>query len=90
MYICMCNPFTDKDVAEYLNNTNTTSSVRETYSVCSGGENMNCCQCANTLKAMVDKHNNTITVKAITQQMHGATAQASDTDKKVIRCKEVA
>ena len=78
MYICLCNPFTDKDVSEHLSESGKTR-VKEVYSACSGGESMNCGSCACTLQSMVDKHNNTITIDALSQEMQKCKNKAKET-----------
>lgn len=60
MYICMCNPFSDKKVREHLNSTNGTARVADVYSCCSNGEKPRCCSCIQTLKDIVQNHNNTV------------------------------
>jgi len=63
MFVCLCHPFSDKTVKQHLDSKgkNCKSSVSETYSVCSGGEKPNCCQCLETLKDIVKTHNKTVT-----------------------------
>ena len=61
MLVCLCHPFSDKKVKAHLNNKDGCTSVSETYSVCSGGEKPNCCQCLETLKDIVKDHNKAIT-----------------------------
>ncbi len=69
MYVCLCNPFTDKDVAKHLDQNIGKARVKDVYAACSGGENMNCGTCACTLKDIVDTHNNTITICDISDNM---------------------
>ncbi len=79
MYICLCNPFTDKDVQEHLGDTGKTT-VKEVYAACSGGESMNCCSCACEMKAIVDTHNNALTINALSDQMQ----KIADTTKEPV------
>ncbi len=65
MYICLCNPFTDKDVQRYLGCCKGKAGVAETYKACSGGESPNCCTCMETLRGMVRDHNNAVAVKTL-------------------------
>lgn len=58
MYICMCNPFSDKTVDKYFDlHKGRKVTVAETYRACSGGEAPQCCTCLTTLQAMVHAHN---------------------------------
>jgi len=71
MYVCICNPFTDKDVQKHLD-TDTPhqrTKIKDVYKSCSGGEEMNCGTCACTLKKMVDTHNNAITISELSNQI---------------------
>ena len=79
MYVCICNPFTEDDVEDHLESRCCKTTVQETYSACSGGEDTNCCSCIPTLKKMVDTHNNTLTIRAISDQMEEATSQTKET-----------
>jgi len=79
MYICICNPFTDKDVTNHLGTSNTKTSVKQVYAACSGGEKMNCGTCACDLKSMVDQHNNALTIGHINNQMEKITAKEKET-----------
>ncbi len=77
MYVCLCNPFTDNDVNRHLSTTVGKTSVKEVYAACSGGEKMNCGNCACDLKQMVDGHNNTKTISQISQDMEKAADQVT-------------
>ena len=61
MWVCLCNPFSDKTVKKHLSDKGSACTVAKTYSACSGGETPNCCQCLETLKDIVQDHNKTIT-----------------------------
>lgn len=54
MYVCVCNPFNDatvKDRLETARGQNITPG--RLYQACSGGKKPQCCQCIDTLKAMI-------------------------------------
>ena len=61
MYMCLCNPFSDKKVEEHLTKTDGRTTVSEVYKACSGGSKPNCCSCLETLKDMVKIHNSSRT-----------------------------
>lgn len=69
MYICICNPFTDKDVKNHLNAHGDKTTPGKVYSACSGGEKINCGNCTCTLKSMVDTHNNALTIQELNGEM---------------------
>lgn len=79
MYICICNPFTDKDVEKHLQECGKTR-AKDVYKACSGGESMNCGSCACDLQAIIDKHNNTLTIHELSDQMQ----QCTETEKEVV------
>lgn len=53
MYICMCNPFTDKDVKNALQNDGVKKTAAGVYKACSGGEQPCCGTCMCMIKSMV-------------------------------------
>lgn len=60
MYICLCNPFSDRDVQKYLaENGDTPATVGKVYRACSNGEKPQCCSCIQTLKDIVSSHGQT-------------------------------
>ena len=63
MYICICNPFSDKDVKEFLAKQEGPAAVKEVYRSCSGGESPCCGTCIPTLRDMVREHNNRVAVR---------------------------
>lgn len=69
MYICICNPFSDRDVRDFLDQTDNKVTLKTAYRACSGGEDMNCGSCACELKRMVDHHNNAITIGEISANL---------------------
>lgn len=62
MYVCICNPFTDSDVTDYLDTLPGAARMNDVYKNCSGEDGMNCGRCACSLKKMVDDHNSKIAV----------------------------
>lgn len=58
MYVCLCNPFTDRDVKAALDTLcpgkKTTGAV---YKACTGGAKPCCGSCVCVLKEMVTNHN---------------------------------
>jgi bacterioferritin-associated ferredoxin len=64
MIVCLCNPFSDKTVQKYLENTPTQTRVSAVYGACSDGGKPQCCSCLETLKDMVKTHNRSITKPA--------------------------
>ncbi|MGN7438719.1 MAG: (2Fe-2S)-binding protein [Alcanivorax sp.] len=79
MYVCICNPFTDEDVQQHLDERCCKSTVEDTYTACSGGESMNCCSCMPAIKKMVDTHNNKLTIEALSDQMEQITQHTKET-----------
>lgn len=77
MYICLCNPFTDKDVKRHLNDVGEHVQAKDVYRACSGGKSMNCGTCSCELKAIVKDHNNNITISELSDGMRKVT----DTEK---------
>lgn len=63
MYICLCNPFSDKSVQNYLNNNNDKVTVSGVYKECSGGQSPQCRTCIDLIKDMVREHNRKVTVR---------------------------
>ncbi|MCB9990975.1 MAG: (2Fe-2S)-binding protein [Rhodospirillales bacterium] len=59
MYICLCHPFSDRDVREYLTKNGESATVGKVYKACSNGEKPQCCTCIQTLKDMLSDHNDT-------------------------------
>lgn len=57
MYICLCHPFSDRDVKKYLeDNAGKPASVSKVYRACTSGERPQCCTCIQTLKDMIASH----------------------------------
>ena len=57
MYVCLCNPFSDKKVREHLNGSEGKARVSDVYTACTDGEKPQCCSCMQTLKDIVHSHN---------------------------------
>lgn len=53
MYVCLCNPFTDKDVQKALSDTNVKKTAGSVYKACTGGEKPCCGTCICMLREMV-------------------------------------
>lgn len=64
MYVCMCNPFTDKDVKNALNDSRVKKSAAHVYKACSGGEKPCCGSCVCMVKDMVAAHEQTDLIAA--------------------------
>ncbi len=79
MYVCMCNPFTDKDVSNHLLTLGCKTTLGKTYQACSGGAKMNCGSCSCELKKMVDTHNNALTIENISDNMQKTLQDAKET-----------
>lgn len=58
MYVCLCNPFTDKDVAAALKDSSVRKTPAQVYKACSGGEKPCCGTCLCVVRDMVANHNN--------------------------------
>ena len=58
MYICLCNPFSDRDVkAFFQKNKGEKPTVGNVYKACSEGEKPQCCNCIETLKEVISECN---------------------------------
>jgi bacterioferritin-associated ferredoxin len=75
MFICMCNPFTDRDVSRYLAGMRGKVTVAGTYKACSGGESPQCGKCLCGLRDMVGDHNSRLTVRAMEDEMFAEPAK---------------
>ena len=65
MFICMCNPFTDRDVEDFLAKRFRKTSVSEVYAGCSSGNAPNCGKCIPHLRETVKEHNSLVTVATL-------------------------
>ena len=57
MYVCLCNPFTDKDVDTALNDENIKNKASSVYKACSGGQQPCCGTCICEIRDRIDAHN---------------------------------
>ena len=65
MYVCMCNPFTDKDVKNALENPEVRNTPAQVYKACSGGNGPNCGTCIHFVKDMIVDHHSALGVQKI-------------------------
>ena len=65
MYVCICNPFSDKSIAKYLDGQDKKVTVAAVYHECSGGEKPQCGTCLDMIKGLVREHNNKVTIDKI-------------------------
>ena len=57
MYICMCNPFTDKELDEALQDDKVLKKTSKVYQACSGGEKPCCGTCICENNDRIKSHN---------------------------------
>ena len=82
MYVCMCNPFSDRDVKAHLDEQGCSrTTVSSTYRACSGGESPECCSCIDTLKTMVIDHNNRQNVAEMVETIEDDIKEAADQEE---------
>lgn len=53
MYVCMCNPFTDKDLNRVLNDSSIPKTPAQVYKAASNGETPQCGTCLCMIREMV-------------------------------------
>ncbi len=58
MYICSCNPFTDKDLDKALKDDTILKKASHVYQACTGGERPCCGTCICEIRERIDNHNN--------------------------------
>jgi bacterioferritin-associated ferredoxin len=63
MYVCLCNPFSDKSVQKFLVTQDNKVTVSGVYKECSGGQSPQCRTCIDQIKDMVREHNRKVTVR---------------------------
>lgn len=56
MYICLCNPFTDKELERALNNKSVPKKASHVYTACSGGEKPCCGACVCEIRDRIATH----------------------------------
>jgi len=57
MYVCMCNPFSDKDLDGVLKDDKIAKKTSAVYSACSGGEKPCCGTCICEINDKIKAHN---------------------------------
>lgn len=77
MYVCLCNPFTDKDVKNALEHPGVRNTPAQVYKACSGGNGPNCGSCMCLVKDMIVEHQSASGVQKIIEDMPAFT----DADK---------
>lgn len=73
MYVCLCNPFTDKDVQNALENPGVRNTPAQIYKACSGGKGPNCGSCMCLVKDMIVDHQSAIGVQKILEDIPAPT-----------------
>jgi len=64
MKVCLCNPFNDQSLKDYLNKMekdNQPVRVKDAYKACSGAEKPNCAKCIPMVREFVEEHNEKVT-----------------------------
>lgn len=69
MYVCICNPFTDKDVKQALENPDVRNTPAQIYKCCSGGGRPNCGTCLCEIKDMIVDHHSALGVQKIKEEL---------------------
>jgi len=68
MYVCLCNPFSDKDVKRALENPEIRNTPAQIYKACSGtGPNCGSCMC--TVKSMIVEHQSALGVQRLKEEL---------------------
>ena len=57
MYVCLCNPFTDKELECALKDTKVLKKTSSVYQACSGGEKPCCGTCICEINDRIKSHN---------------------------------
>lgn len=57
MYVCLCNPFTDKDVKSALESKTVRKTPGQIYKACAGGNKPCCGTCLCMVRDIVKAHN---------------------------------
>ncbi len=68
MYVCMCNPFTDKDVKKALENPDVRNTPAQIYKACSG-KGPNCGSCMCMVKDMIVEHQSALGVQRLMEDL---------------------
>lgn len=69
MYVCVCNPFTDKDVKNALENPDVCNTTSQVYKACSGGKKPECATCVHALKCMIVDHQSALGVQRLKEDL---------------------
>lgn len=69
MYICSCNPFTDKDVRRVLEDEKVKNSKAQVYKAASGGQVPCCGSCMCVVNDMIVDHNATQGVRKLKEDL---------------------
>ena len=69
MYVCMCNPFTDKDVKKALENCDIRNTPAHIYKACSGGNTPQCGTCIHTIKDLIVDYHSSLGVLKLIEDM---------------------
>ncbi len=56
MYVCLCNPFTDKDVKAALQSGKVKKTPGQIYKACSGGAKPCCASCTCVVKDLISAY----------------------------------
>lgn len=56
MYVCLCNPFTDKDVRKALSDEGVKKTPGQVYKACSGGQKPCCGTCLCMIREQIEEH----------------------------------
>ncbi|PZQ47887.1 MAG: hypothetical protein DI551_02680 [Micavibrio aeruginosavorus] len=68
MYVCLCNPFTDKDVQKALEAPEIRNTPAQIYKACAG-TGPNCGSCLCTVKSMIVDHQSALGVQKIIEEL---------------------
>ena len=68
MYVCICNPFSDKDVQKALDCPDVKNTPAHVYKACAG-TGPNCGSCMNALKCMIVDHQSALGVQRLKEEL---------------------
>ena len=57
MYVCLCNPFTEKDLETALEDDQVQNKASHLYKACTGGEKPCCGTCVCEIRDRIDAYN---------------------------------
>lgn len=75
MYVCLCNPFSDKDVTNALRNPDIRNTPAQIYKACSGGVKPCCGSCVYAIKDMIVDHHATLGVQRLKDDLPETTLE---------------